>query len=551
MRKLLSVISFVLFSTVAVAAPSATQVGTTKTSNPYPVSILYNNSWYPMGVINTSSGNFLGLVANGGTGLSSGTSGGIPYFASTSTMASSAALTQYGVVYGGGAGAAPATTSAGTSNYVLKGNGSGAAPSFVSMSALLDAALSSTQGAILYRGASSWSALNPGTSGQVLTSGGSAANPSWAAAASSSTPIQPGGRLTLAAGVPVMQNTGPGSGYANQSTIYYAPYKGAYVPIYDGTTMQNVQFTSSVSDTTGLSLTLNSSWSPLSAYDVYVTMSGSSPVLCTVPWSSINPTPPAGTGHFTNTAGSVVTTVTAGPSDVGTRIQGILVNASTDSCRISGGSTISMAANRGTYLGSFYTDTSSYTVSWVWGGVTSGGSPAALNVWNYYNRVLVGAYLFDNGAPYTVTAQAGCAPTCVGVAARFARNSQGNTIQLMYGRAEDSITVLYQQNVSTAYVTGTTTAPFITTGYCINVWDYYAATTTFGIGTNGNSYPFTVTATNWATNPNAVAISGFTSVESPTALGVKYIFACEGGDGVNANYAGTYYGMQLAVSLPM
>lgn len=40
--------------------------------------------------------------------------------------------------------------------------------------------LSSTQGAILYRGASDWAALNPGTSGQVLQSGGASANPSWA-----------------------------------------------------------------------------------------------------------------------------------------------------------------------------------------------------------------------------------------------------------------------------------------------------------------------------------------------------------------------------------
>jgi len=69
-------------------------------------------------------------VANGGTGLSSGTSGGVLAYTASGTLASSAALTQYGVVYGGGAGAVPAATSAGTATYVLTSNGSGAAPTF-------------------------------------------------------------------------------------------------------------------------------------------------------------------------------------------------------------------------------------------------------------------------------------------------------------------------------------------------------------------------------------------------------------------------------------
>lgn len=46
-------------------------------------------------------------VAGGGTGITSGTSGGIPYFNSTSTMASSGTLTANLPVIGGGAGGAP------------------------------------------------------------------------------------------------------------------------------------------------------------------------------------------------------------------------------------------------------------------------------------------------------------------------------------------------------------------------------------------------------------------------------------------------------------
>lgn len=61
-------------------------------------------------------------VANGGTGLTVGTSGGVPYYSATNTIASSGALGVNGVVYGGGAGAAPSTTSAGSTNQVLLGN---------------------------------------------------------------------------------------------------------------------------------------------------------------------------------------------------------------------------------------------------------------------------------------------------------------------------------------------------------------------------------------------------------------------------------------------
>lgn len=55
-----------------------------------------------------------------------GTSGGIPYFSSGTAWATSAALTQYGIVYGGGAGAAPVATAAGTTGQVLTATTAGA-----------------------------------------------------------------------------------------------------------------------------------------------------------------------------------------------------------------------------------------------------------------------------------------------------------------------------------------------------------------------------------------------------------------------------------------
>jgi hypothetical protein len=84
------------------------------------------------------------ITGSGTLALSvAGTSGGIPYFSSASTWASSAALTQYGIVYGGGAGATPVATAAGTTGQVLTATTSGA-PSWTTL------VVSAPAGAIIY-----------------------------------------------------------------------------------------------------------------------------------------------------------------------------------------------------------------------------------------------------------------------------------------------------------------------------------------------------------------------------------------------------------------
>lgn len=69
------------------------------------------------------------------------------------------------------------------SNNTIVSNISGgaASPSANSVTSVLDT-IGSTQGMILYRGASAWSALATGTSGQFLKTQGAGANPVWAAA---------------------------------------------------------------------------------------------------------------------------------------------------------------------------------------------------------------------------------------------------------------------------------------------------------------------------------------------------------------------------------
>lgn len=155
-------------------------------------------------------------VANGGTGLASGTSGGILGFTASGTIASSAALTANALVVGGGAGATPsALGSTGTTTTVLHGNAAGA-PTFgavgltTDVSGILPSAnggtgvASPTTGSIYVgAGSSPMTAVAPGTSGNVLTSNGS----TWtSAAAPSGAPALNGGSgsavsVTAAGGV--------------------------------------------------------------------------------------------------------------------------------------------------------------------------------------------------------------------------------------------------------------------------------------------------------------------------------------------------------------
>ena len=66
-------------------------------------------------------------VAKGGTGLTSGTSGGVPYYSASTTIASSAALAANALVIGGGAGVAPSTITTGTGVVTALGVNTGTA----------------------------------------------------------------------------------------------------------------------------------------------------------------------------------------------------------------------------------------------------------------------------------------------------------------------------------------------------------------------------------------------------------------------------------------
>ena len=116
------------------------------------------NTWYATGTQGSGGGgsgtvtsvSFTGGLISVATATTTpaltvaGTSGGIPYFSSASTWATSAALAANAIVIGGGAGAAPATTTTGTGVLTALGINVGSAGAFVTFNGALGTPSSGT-----------------------------------------------------------------------------------------------------------------------------------------------------------------------------------------------------------------------------------------------------------------------------------------------------------------------------------------------------------------------------------------------------------------------
>lgn len=224
----------------------------------------------------------------------------------------------------------------------------------------------------------------------------------------------PQGRLTLVTATPVMTTTQSG-----KTTIFYTPYVGNLVPIYNGTSMVMTTFAELSVATT------DTTKSP--------TAIGASKVNDWFVWSDAGTVRighgPDWTSDAARSAGTALTMV-----------NGIWLN----NVSITNGP----AASRGTYVGTTRSNASSQ-LDWILGTTTAGGGAAFLNVWNCYNRVQTATSVSDNTASWTYAAV-----TMVPLNNGATGGGLNNRISFVCGLSEESFVVIFYLSIqATAGVT--------------------------------------------------------------------------------------------------
>ena len=313
--------------------------------------------------------------------------------------------------------------------------------------------------------------LNSGAGGFFLES------PAIPTAAS--TWLTPGGRLGNVSGTPVVFSS------QGNSAVFYSPYIHPFCPIYNGTSMQTVQFTSSLSDPNGINLNMAGSpatWPANTVFDMFMTLISGVPTLCSIAWSSL-------------TTRAVNLAVWGG----------VLTNNSANTAQTTAGS-ITLPVHQGTFLGSFMTHpTINGNVQWIFGTAASGGGNALFQISNFYNRVLFGTQVVDNGPTYTYTSSV----------TRQARASVNNQIAYLQTDSERAALFIYS------------------TFNTINSTASQSAVVT-GIGFDNTTGLQQFFQTDNTSSTQAINVSQICSV-SFSSTGYHLVTALEQSDGTNAN----------------
>lgn len=219
---------------------------------------------------------------------------------------------------------------------------------------------------------------------------------------------QPQGRLTMTSATPVLA-----SGVTAGTSLYYTPYTGAQVPIYDGVIFNIEAFAE-------LTLSLHANHTANSIYDVFVWDEGGTLTIGTGP------------GWNTVTAGAGARGTGAGTTEL-TRVSGILLNANSMTTR-NGSTTYTVAAQRATYLGSIAMDGTNGQLTCH----TAYGQSRKFGVWNAFNRRPIIIQIGDAGGDWTYSS----------ATVRQSNGAAGNTGQVLCGLAEEFAKARFSQNVS-------------------------------------------------------------------------------------------------------
>ena len=244
----------------------------------------------------------------------------------------------------------------------------------------------------------------------------------------------PGGRLCLTTATPVHV-----ADAANQTTIFYALYKHDLVPIFDGTNWDVFRLTE-----LSIAMAASANWAANSNYDLFI----------------IND---AGTLRLAT--GTAWTNGTTRSADTIERLNGRWVNSTTHTMRYGAASTVSVTAQRGTYVGTMRTTGTAGTTTMEFGGEALNGDPGFLYLWNMYNRVPASIQSLDDTDSWTYATAAW----------RSANASTTNRVSFVRGLDEDSVHAVYDavvnpggaQNAVLSIGLDSTTAP--ATGAAMNI----------------------------------------------------------------------------------
>ena len=286
----------------------------------------------------------------------------------------------------------------------------------------------------------------------------------------------PQGRLTLSTGVPV-----PIANTTGATSIYYTPYNGNLIPIYNGTTFIPTTF-AELTNTTTDNTKSPAAVAANSNYDLFA-------------WSD------AGTIRLGR--GPLWTSDTARGTGAGTTELQMLSGILTNKVAITNGP----AANRGTYVGTVRSDGSSQ-LNWHVGAVAASGTAALLNVWNAYNRVTVQGLVGDTTDSWAYSTNT----------IRPANNSSTMRASFLQGLQEDAFSAEYA-----AQWTNDTTSRYGIAGIG------YDSTTAFS-----GRYPKCTNSTVTAVNGHKVSVGS----HRVQALGFHYMQALEYPEGTTHTWHG-------------
>lgn len=312
-------------------------------------------------------------ATRGGTGTASYAVGDLLYASTTTALSKLADVATGNALISGGVGVAPAWGKIGLTTHVT-----GNLPV-----ANLNSGTSASS-STFWRGDGTWAAVS-GAVTSIAGNGGAFTLSRGLVNVVNDLSVEqmnPGGRLTLTSGTPVMATS-----VTAATTLYYAPMAGKYVPISSSGTMRLYDFTASANDAVGLSIALGANWTTNTNYDVFVALNGGVVTLATGPdWS-------AGAVAGSNTVGASTRGTGAGSTELQIT-KGFLTNKNSITLRYANASTFVAAANEATYLGTFRTGAAGQ-ISFTYGSLNTAGS---FNLWNAYNQVPISSTSqYDNG----------------------------------------------------------------------------------------------------------------------------------------------------------